>query len=132
MAAAPAIMVWPGDFWPDDRGRAEWIRICGHSGRRIAQCSAHHWTVSGDFSSHYRADVHSGDQFGADLFGIAAHQRDWSHSPDHAERLWQCGLGGPAGDLSADDAGSGQRQPDLYRLDAPADDRRMGQPGATV
>src|SRR5689334_10664592 len=115
-------MVWPGDFWPDDRGSAERIRICGHSGRRIPQRGAHYWAVSDDFSSYYRADVHSGDQFGADLFRVTANQRDWPYSPDHAERLWQCGLGGAAGDFSADDARRGQRQPDLYRLDAPADD----------
>src|ERR1700704_3770562 len=125
-------MVWSGDFWADDRGSAEWIRIRGHSGRRVSQRGAHHWAVGDDFSSYHRADVHSGNQFRADLFGITAHQRDWPHSPDHAERLWRCGLGGAAGYLAADDARSSQRQPDLYRSDTPADDRRVGQPGATL
>jgi len=129
---AAAFVVRAGDLRADDSWGFERIRICRHPGRRVPQPGAHHRAVGSDFSAHHRADVHFGNKFGVDVCRGATHQRDRADSANHAACLRRGRLGGADGDLSADDARGGQRQPDLHRPDAPAHDRRLGQPGAAL
>ena len=62
-----ARLVQPGDLRADDGGRAQRLRICRDTGRRMPRRGAHHRAIGGDLGAGDRGDVHPRHQHGADL-----------------------------------------------------------------
>ncbi len=82
-----AELAQPGGVRSSVCGRAERIRICRDSRRRVTESGEEHRAIGYDIGSRDRADVHPGNQLRPDVCRQPADQSDWADSTNFSAGL---------------------------------------------